>query len=46
MEKPLGRNVLEGKAMVRAAAESGAVFLPGAQHRSQPHFMEAAELVR
>lgn len=46
VEKPLGHNVLENRAMVRAAAESGAVFLTGTQHRSQPHFMEAAELVR
>lgn len=46
VEKPLGHNVLEGKAMVKAAAESKAVFLTGTQHRSQPHFMELAELVQ
>ena len=45
-EKPLGHNVLEGKAIVEAAAESKPVFLTGTQHRSQPHFMKAAELVQ
>ncbi len=46
VEKPLGHNVLEGQAMATAAAESGAVFLTGTQHRSQPHFAEAAGLVQ
>ena len=46
VEKPLGHNILEGKAMVKAAASSRAVFLTGTQHRSQPHFAEAAELVQ
>lgn len=46
VEKPLGHNVLEGKAMVKAAATSKAVFLTGTQHRSAPHFMEAAELIQ
>ncbi len=46
VEKPLGHNVLEGQAMVKAAAGSKAVFLTGTQHRSQPHFAEAAELVQ
>ncbi len=46
VEKPLGHNVVEGKAMVKAATESKAVFLTGTQHRSAPHFAEAAELVR
>ncbi len=46
VEKPLGHNVLEGKAMVAAAAGSKAVFLTGTQHRSAPHFAEAADLVQ
>ncbi len=46
VEKPLGHNVLEGKAMVAAAANSKAVFLTGTQHRSAPHLAEAAEIVR
>ncbi len=46
VEKPLGHNVLEGQAMAEAAAKSSAVFLTGTQHRSAPHFAEAAELVR
>ena len=46
VEKPLGHNVLEGKAMVRAAEKSKAVFLTGTQHRSAPHLAEAAEIVR
>ena len=46
VEKPLGHNVLEGKAMVAAAARSKAVFLTGTQHRSAPHLQEAAEIVQ
>ena len=46
VEKPLGHNVLEGKAMVKAAATSKAVFLTGTQHRSAPHLAEAADIVR
>lgn len=46
VEKPLGHNVLEGKAMVDAASRSKAVFLTGTQHRSAPHFAQAAELVQ
>ncbi len=46
VEKPLGHNVLEGKAMVAAAEGSKAVFLTGTQHRSAPHFAEAADLVQ
>ena len=46
VEKPLGHNVLEGKAMVRAASDAKSVFLTGMQHRSAPHLAEAAAIVR
>ncbi len=46
VEKPLGHNILEGKAMVAAAARSKAVFLTGTQHRSAPHLQAAAEIVQ
>ena len=46
VEKPLGHNVLEGKAMAEAAAKSNAVFLTGTQHRSAPHLAEAADMVQ
>lgn len=46
VEKPLGHNVLEGRAMVEAAAKSKTVLLTGTQHRSAPHLAEAAAIVQ
>ena len=46
VEKPLGHNILEGKAMVAAARNSKKVVLTGTQQRSAPHFAELAEIVR
>lgn len=45
-EKPLSHNILEGKAIVKAASAAGRVFLTGTQQRSAPHFAELAEMVR
>lgn len=46
VEKPLSHNILEGKAIVKAARASGKVFLTGTQQRSAPHFAEVAEIVQ
>lgn len=46
VEKPLGHNVLEGKAMAESAAKSRGVVLTGTQHRSAPHLAEGAEIVQ
>ena len=46
-EKPLTHNILEGKAVVAAAAKNSTkVFLSGMQHRSQLHFFELAEMIQ
>jgi predicted dehydrogenase len=46
VEKPFSHNIREGRAMVKAAQNSSAVFLTGTQQRSAPHFAECAEIVR
>ena len=46
VEKPLSYSVLEGRAMVDAARRYKRLVQAGTQHRSAPHFMEAAEIVR
>ena len=46
-EKPLGHNVLEGRAIVEASKKyPKQIFLTGTQHRSAPHLMEVQEMVR
>ena len=45
-EKPLAHNIREGRAMVEAARQSKTIVLPGMQHRSSPHFAEAAAMVQ
>ncbi|MCB1018356.1 MAG: Gfo/Idh/MocA family oxidoreductase [Acidobacteria bacterium] len=46
-EKPLGHNVVEGRAIVNEASRHpGQVFLTGTQHRSAPHLMEVERMVR
>jgi predicted dehydrogenase len=46
-EKPISHNVLEGKAIVQAAARHPKqVFLTGTQHRSAPHLMEVERMVQ
>lgn len=45
-EKPLGHNVMEGRAIVEASNRSPKqVFLTGTQHRSAPHLMEVQRMV-
>ena len=46
VEKPLGHNILEGKAMVKAASKAKGIVLTGTQQRSAPHFAELAEIVQ
>ncbi len=45
-EKPLAHNIREGRAMVQAARRYNRVVQAGMQHRSSPHFAEAAEVVQ
>lgn len=46
-EKPLGHNILEGKAIVAESAKHPElVFLTGTQHRSQTHFMDIAKMIQ
>ncbi len=45
-EKPLGHNIVEGRAIADAAAKSKGIFLTGTQHRSSPHLMEVRKLVQ
>jgi predicted dehydrogenase len=46
VEKPLGHNVKEGRAMVEAARRDKRVVQAGIQHRSAPHYREAARIVQ
>lgn len=46
VEKPLSHTVVEGRAMVEAAARTGLPALMGTQQRSGPHYRKAVELVR
>jgi len=46
VEKPLAHNVREGRAIVEAARRYGRIVQAGTQHRSAPHFAEAARLVQ
>lgn len=45
-EKPLAHNIREGRAMVQAARHHNRIVQAGMQHRSSPHFAEAAEMVQ
>ncbi len=46
-EKPLGHNIVEGRAIADAsAAHPNVIFLNGTQHRSSPHLMEVEKLIR
>ncbi|MEW6160982.1 MAG: Gfo/Idh/MocA family oxidoreductase, partial [Verrucomicrobiota bacterium] len=45
VEKPLGHNIREGRAVVKAAQRSGRLVAVGTQQRSAPHYAEAARLV-
>jgi predicted dehydrogenase len=46
VEKPLAHNVREGRAMVQAARSHNRVVQVGTQHRSAPHYAEAARIVQ
>jgi predicted dehydrogenase len=46
VEKPLGHNVHEGRAMLRAAEQSGRIVQAGTQQRSAPHFQEARQIIQ
>jgi predicted dehydrogenase len=46
VEKPLAHNVREGRAMVTAARQHNRVVQTGTQHRSSPHYAEAAKLLQ
>lgn len=45
-EKPLALTIDQGRKMVEAVQRYGTVFQAGTQHRSEPHFRRACELVR
>jgi len=45
-EKPLALTIGQGRRMVETVHRSGVVFQAGTQHRSEPHFRRACELVR
>jgi predicted dehydrogenase len=46
VEKPLGHNIKEGRAMVRAARRHKRIVQAGTQQRSAPHFSEVREILR
>ena len=46
VEKPVGHNIAEGQAMIKAARKTKKVMAVGTQQRSSPHFQKAVEIVR
>ena len=46
VEKPVGHNVAEGQAMIRAARKYNKIMAVGTQQRSSSHFQKAVEIVR
>ncbi|ADV63842.1 oxidoreductase domain protein [Isosphaera pallida ATCC 43644] len=46
VEKPVAHNVVEGRAMVKAARKYDRVVAVGTQQRSSNHFQKAVEIVR
>jgi predicted dehydrogenase len=46
VEKPLGHNVREGRAMIEAARRHNRVVQMGSQQRSAPHYAEVARLIQ
>ena len=46
VEKPVGHNVAEGQAMIRAARKTNKIMAVGTQQRSSSHFQKAVEIVR
>ena len=46
VEKPVGHNAAEGKAMIAAARKHHKIMAVGTQQRSSSHFQKAVEIVR
>jgi predicted dehydrogenase len=46
IEKPLGHTIREGRAVLDAARKHNRVVQLGTQHRSAPHYAEAAKIVQ
>jgi predicted dehydrogenase len=46
VEKPVGHNVAEGQAMIRAARKTGKIMAVGTQQRSSTNFQKAVDTVR
>jgi predicted dehydrogenase len=46
VEKPVGHNVCEGKAMIAAARKFNKIMAVGTQQRSSTHFQQAVDIVR
>ncbi len=46
VEKPVGHNVAEGQAMIKAARKTQRIMAVGTQQRSSSHFQKAVEIVR
>ena len=46
VEKPVGHNVAEGQAMLRAARKTNKIMAVGTQQRSSSHFQKAVEIVQ
>jgi len=46
VEKPLGHNIREGQAMVRAAQQFGRIVQAGTQQRSASHFREVRQIIQ
>ncbi|HJN10704.1 MAG TPA: Gfo/Idh/MocA family oxidoreductase [Pirellulaceae bacterium] len=46
VEKPLTHNIREGRALVDAANANNTIVQTGTQHRSAPHYAEAAEMIQ
>ncbi len=46
VEKPVGHNVAEGKAMIKAAKKYDKIVAVGTQQRSSTHFQKAVETVK
>jgi predicted dehydrogenase len=46
VEKPLGHNVREGRAMIEAARRHNRIVQMGTQQRSAPHYAEVARIIQ
>jgi predicted dehydrogenase len=46
VEKPVGHNIAEGQAMIRAARKTNKIMAVGTQQRSSSHFQKAVEIVQ